>query len=332
MHLEIAAYGQRPILFSRGIDHNAAMSILFLAGQPPYSPDSNLIRLSAAALRAQVDIAWGLIDTIELHNRIISVLGEPLSTLDEEKPFAPRSRLLLNDFDTIWVLSLGRRKTFLDKLQLLNLVPQNRLVNNCHALMHLNSKYGLAALPDSIQQTERLASANPESIKGALNSHDQWIMKPAAGSQGRGVYQLSGNDANVQSILNHEMSPDLSAFQLLEARVQQIDQGEKRILIANGIVIGAYLRRAHHEHRTNLAVGASAETTTLTQAEQVLCDVLARHCETQGARFVGIDLVYPYVIEINVINPGGIGTLIQLGEGDLSDKIISALYPPVLEF
>jgi glutathione synthase/RimK-type ligase-like ATP-grasp enzyme len=53
--------------------------------------------------------------------------------------------------------------------------------------------------------------------------------------------------------------------------------------------------------------------------------VVADHCETRGARFIGIDLVYPYVIEINVINPGGIGTLIKLGEGDYAQRVINAL-------
>jgi glutathione synthase/RimK-type ligase-like ATP-grasp enzyme len=53
--------------------------------------------------------------------------------------------------------------------------------------------------------------------------------------------------------------------------------------------------------------------------------MVAEHCESQGARFIGIDLVYPYVIEINVINPGGIGTLIKLGEGDQAQRVIHAL-------
>jgi len=316
---------ERPILFSQGIDHNATMSILFLVGQPPYPSDTNLVRLSMAATQSSIDIAWGLIDTLELRNRSISVLGEWKPFVHEDGLFEPKERLTLTDFNTIWVLSLGRRSTFLDKIQILNLVPQERFINNCHALLHLNNKYSLAALPKSIRQPERLASANTDSIKHVLQNKAKWMMKPAAESQGRGVYQLSVEDPNAYSILDHEIPPGLRAFRLIESRVKEIEQGEKRVLVAGGSFIGAYLRRAQRDHRTNLATGATAEQTSLTENEQYICQVVADHCETRGARFIGIDLVYPYVIEINVINPGGIGTLIKLGEGDYAQRVINAL-------
>ena len=316
---------ERPILFSQGIDHNAAMSILFLVGQPPYPSDTNLVRLSIAATEAGMEIAWGLIDTLELRNRSVSVLGERMPVIHQDGLFEPKRRLTLTDFNTLWVLSLGRRSTFLDKIQILNLVPQERFINNCHALVHLNSKYSLAALPKSIQQPERLASANPDSMKQVLQHKAEWMMKPAAESQGRGVYQLSSEDPNTHSILDHEIPPGLRAFRLIESRVKEIEQGEKRVLIAGGTFIGAYLRRAQQDHRTNLATGAAAEQTRLNENEQQICHMVAEHCESQGARFIGIDLVYPYVIEINVINPGGIGTLIKLGEGDQAQRVIHSL-------
>ena len=41
--------------------------------------------------------------------------------------------------------------------------------------------------------------------------------------------------------------------------------------------------------------------------------------------FAGIDLAYPWLIEVNVINPGGLGTIEQLTGQDRSDEVCGAI-------
>jgi len=71
--------------------------------------------------------------------------------------------------------------------------------------------------------------------------------------------------------------------------------------------------------------GGKAARTTLSEAEQALAIKLGAYCSKLGAEFIGIDLVYPYVIEINIINPGGLGTLISLGEANQAREVIQRI-------
>jgi hypothetical protein len=38
-----------------------------------------------------------------------------------------------------------------------------------------------------------------------------------------------------------------------------------------------------------------------------------------------MDMVFPYVVELNVINPGGLGTLEQLTGHDYSPEVVSCI-------
>ena len=44
-----------------------------------------------------------------------------------------------------------------------------------------------------------------------------------------------------------------------------------------------------------------------------------------GASYVGLDLAFPWVIEFNVINPGGLTTLWELEGRDYADDVLAAL-------
>jgi glutathione synthase/RimK-type ligase-like ATP-grasp enzyme len=46
---------------------------------------------------------------------------------------------------------------------------------------------------------------------------------------------------------------------------------------------------------------------------------------SMGANYVGLDMVYPWIIEFNVINPGGLVTIEQLTGENLAPQIISQL-------
>ena len=41
--------------------------------------------------------------------------------------------------------------------------------------------------------------------------------------------------------------------------------------------------------------------------------------------YIGIDLVYPYIIEVNILNPGGINTMSTLGHNENADKVIDII-------
>ena len=301
------------------------VSILFLIHELPEDPQSNLRLFTQAAIMANIQVAWGVIDSLELSGREVLARGSILTNSSSLTSYEPSRHLSLSDFETIWVLSLGHRSTFLDKIQLLHLLPQSKLINNCDALLHLNSKYALALLPESINQPSRMASSDPASIKCALDRSSTWVFKPPAESHGRSVYKIQPDDPNANAIIEHEMPSAGDTFRLLESWLPDIEHGEKRVLMADGSFIGCYERQGNLDHRTNLAAGATPSLARLSTDEQTLCREVAKYSLNGGARFIGIDLVYPYVVEINVVNPGGLGTLLALGEPLSGTTVLDAL-------
>ena len=60
-----------------------------------------------------------------------------------------------------------------------------------------------------------------------------------------------------------------------------------------------------------------------THAEQADDHAIAAALAEHGAWFTGVDIAYPWIIEVNVVNPGGIATINDLTGIDLSARLAS---------
>ena len=98
------------------------VSILFLIHESQGTPGPTSQLFTEAAIKANIQVAWGIIDSLELSGRAVLVRGSMLTNSASLASYEPSSHLSLSDFETIWVLSLGHRSTFLDKIQLLHSV------------------------------------------------------------------------------------------------------------------------------------------------------------------------------------------------------------------
>ena len=79
-----------------------------------------------------------------------------------------------------------------------------------------------------------------------------------------------------------------------------IEHGEKRVLMADGSIIGCYERQGNLDHRTTAAGDASQSV--LTPMSKPSAGQLPNRFG-QGRSFYWNRLVYPYIVEINVVNP-----------------------------
>ncbi len=231
------------------------------------------------------------------------------------------------DHDIIWILGLGDRENFLDKYQLLYALPEGcKIINSLDAIMHLKSKYYLASQGDQFPSPETWASTSAEELISIVRGNEgKWIVKPPAGSLGRDVYLTHAGDSQLAEIIKQLCGADNSRYTMLQRYIPEIEQGEKRVLLAGGRVIGQYLRRPLADHRTNITAGAKTEPCELSDAELTYCRRLAQQMLLKGAWFAGVDLVYPWLIEVNVINPGGITTIDELTGCDLSAMVVEAV-------
>jgi glutathione synthase len=290
--------------------------------------DGNYLRFGNELSARGHEVTYCLIDTLSLHQSRVSAkgfsAGQPLQDGDA---FPLLENFPLEEFPDVWILSLGFRSSFLDKMQLLfSLNEKVNLINSLDTIMHLKSKYFLASKPELFNYPESYASSDPDILYKIVEGGGRWIAKPPAGSFGRDVFFLAQGDPNARVILQSLCGPELDQFTLLQKYVPEIEQGEKRVLLVAGKPVGQYRRLANQDHRTNIMQGAHSEACTLSDEEAAYCLKIGSYFKKFGAEFVGLDMAYPWIIECNVINPGGLLTIEELTGQDLTNVILDEFH------
>jgi glutathione synthase len=106
----------------------------------------------------------------------------------------------------------------------------------------------------------------------------------------------------------------------------EVRGGDKRIILVDGEVVGAINRvPAQDETRSNLHVGGRAEPTGLTRRDQEICARLGPELKKRGLIFTGIDVIGPYLTEINVTSPTGIRQIKAFGGPDIAALVWDAI-------
>lgn len=306
------------------------LRVALLVGETDALVDGNYLRFANELYRHNHHVGIYLIDSLALDGADVLASGFTLKGIVRaDDPFPALAPTELADFDIVWILSLGLRHNFLDKVQILyTLQTRVRIVNSLDAIMHLKSKYFMTTHPEVFRCPPSWASTNPEALFEVMAERDgRWIAKPPAGSFGRDVYLLSAEDPNAHVILESMTGPDHDHYCLLQPWVEEIAAGEKRVLLAGGQVVGQYRRIATRDHRTNIMQGARTEACELTDDEAEYATRIGKFLLHFGAEFAGMDLAYPWVIEFNVINPGGLLTIEQLTGEDLTPAILDRIVP-----
>lgn len=221
-------------------------------------------------------------------------------------------------FDLIWPLGMGRLDTFLDRMQLLQQIPHRRFIVPVDALTYWHAKYAWWR-----RMPETYAASDPDVLKAELARGGDWVIKPAAGSYGRGVQRIRADAAGAEAV--DRLTENGRRYALLQRYVAEIERGEKRTLVAGGRLIGSYLRQNGADPRTNLATGASAHPTALNRDESALVSAVVEELRERGIGFAAVDVAHPYLIEVNLANPGGLATLETLYGRDPAPDVVRAL-------
>ncbi|MEC8144247.1 MAG: hypothetical protein VX065_04235 [Pseudomonadota bacterium] len=223
----------------------------------------------------------------------------------------------LAQFDLIWPVGFGPHQGFLDWVHLLDDLPPRKLINPPSALV---MKHGKAAWIEHSADT--YMAAEPERLIATMQENPgEWVLKPMAGSFGEGVIRLASSE---HERLRQAMSQQPGAYFVLQRFLPEIAHGETRTLIVGGQIIGSYLRVPTNNFHANLAKKALTQRTELSAAQLSLVKTLNADMLDQHIGFAAIDLVGETLMEVNIANPGGIGTLQQLYERDFGIDIINA--------
>jgi glutathione synthase len=102
------------------------------------------------------------------------------------------------------------------------------------------------------------------------------------------------------------------------------DQGDVRILMLNGEILGAMKRiPAEGDFRTNIHVGAKPARHEITESDRLICDTIRSRLVADGLFFVGLDIIGDKLVEINCVSPGGIQRINQLNGVKLEVPVIN---------
>lgn len=152
------------------------------------------------------------------------------------------------------------------------------------------------------------------------------VIKPLHGNGGKAVFRVPADGSNLGALVEVFGHMWREPF-MVQAFLPDVAEGDKRIVLVDGVVAGAINRRpGEGEFRSNLAVGGSAEATTLTEREQEICEALAPELKRRGLVFVGIDVIGgQWLTEINVTSPTGIVAIDRFNGTDCGALIWNAI-------
>jgi glutathione synthase len=151
------------------------------------------------------------------------------------------------------------------------------------------------------------------------------IIKPLYGNGGAAIFRLGPEDTNTAALVELFQTVFREPFMVQQYR-PEVKEGDKRIILVDGVFAGAINRVPQAgETRSNLHVGGTAKPTELTEREKEICDRLGPELKKRGLLFTGIDVIGPYLTEINVTSPTGIRQVKEFGGADIAALIWDAV-------
>ena len=151
------------------------------------------------------------------------------------------------------------------------------------------------------------------------------ILKPLYGNGGAAIFRIAPEDTNVGSLVELFQTVFREPFMVQQYR-PEVRSGDKRIILVDGKAVGAINRvPPANETRSNLHVGGTARPTKLTARDQEICERLGPELKKRGLLFAGIDVIGPYLTEINVTSPTGIRQVKEFGGADIAALIWDAI-------
>jgi glutathione synthase len=151
------------------------------------------------------------------------------------------------------------------------------------------------------------------------------IVKPLYGNGGAAVFRIKPEDSNLSALVEMFQTVFREPFMVQEYR-PEVKQGDKRIILVDGEIAGAINRVPQKgETRSNLHVGGTAVKVELTARDREICERLKPELKKRGLLFTGIDVIGPYLTEINVTSPTGIRQVKSFGGNDIASMIWDAI-------
>jgi len=197
-----------------------------------------------------------------------------------------------------------------------------KIINSPQAIRDFNEKLIILRFRNLIPET--IVTSNKNQIGDFLKSHALGIIVKSLDSyQGRFVFKINQFDENCLTLLS-TVTDGFNSPVMVQEYLPEIKEGDKRILVLGGEIIGAILRIPKgNNFLANLGQGSKAVKTSITKRDKQIVQELSDFLMKNGLHFVGLDVIGNYLTEINVTCPTGILQYNSLNNAILETKIVN---------
>ncbi|MGY3146535.1 glutathione synthase [Bradyrhizobium sp. USDA 3397] len=264
-----------------------------------------------------------------------------------------RGVYFIDECQLVWFNGGAPTSISRDVWQMLWLASQHTpFVNSIDGTFFLETKHALGLI---VPKEHRVISYASNEFSLLWERYRQspdlwWIAKPPNAYCGQNVFLLPPNGPNARTILQcltgnadaqsqfgglterdsiaerHQYEYGLGGFKaqyaLLQHFISEVSEGEKRVVVACGRAVAWHGRKAPpDDHRSNIAQGGRPIPVELHSTEVELAELVGRKLMDYGINFVGLDMAYPYIIDINLSDPGGLYDAKLASGVDQSDHV-----------
>lgn len=289
--------------------------------------DSTFAILLEAQRRGH-DMFYYLPQDLALHGQRLLARGATLKVEDKEGDHYKLSDSRVEDLSTRDVVLLRQDPPFdmsyVTTTHLLERIhPKTLVVNDPAHVRNAPEKVFVLDFLDLMPPT--IITRSLDDVQDFRDEYKDVILKPLYGNGGAAIFRIAPGDTNVSSLVELFQTVFREPFMVQQYR-PEIKDGDKRIIFIDGDVAGAINRLPPAgETRSNLHVGGVAKPTTLTSRDREICARLGPELKKRGLLFAGIDVIGPYLTEINVTSPTGIRQVKDFGGPDIAALMWDAI-------
>ncbi|MBB4428299.1 glutathione synthase [Bradyrhizobium sp. CIR48] len=254
-----------------------------------------------------------------------------------------RGTYFLDECQLVWVMSWPQDCVVRDVWQMLWLAShRTAFVNSIEGMMFLNTKHALGYV---LSKENRAYSYSSNDFSFLWERYRQapdqwWVAKPPNAACGQDVFLFPPNGPNVRTILQSLTGNTVTQsaihhggvggfkaeYAILQKFIPEVAKGEKRVMVSCGKAVAWYGRQGNpDDHRTNIAQGGMPTSVDLHLGEVQLAESIGQKLMAHGVNYVGIDMAYPYILELNIGAPGGVCDVMVVSGADPSDQIAEPL-------
>ncbi len=193
-------------------------------------------------------------------------------------------------------------------------------INKPSKIRNFPEKLSVLNFPQYTPKT--LITSSTAQANAFLHKHGKMVIKPIFGYGGSEVSLIS----STSDISKAYALLDKYKFIILQEFLEDVVNYDKRVLIFNGKVLGAFERVPQNGSiLANLVAGGVGKATVLSKKENEISQHVARFLKDNDVCFAGIDLIQEKLIEINITSPTGVITCNKLYNVQLQKLMLDSL-------